>query len=59
VNPGDLIFADFDGAVVIPRGIEEKALRLAEQKIGKENMSRRELEKGRSLRDVFDQYRVL
>lgn len=59
VNPGDLVFADFDGVVVIPRSVEERAMRLAEQKIGKENNSRRELLNGRTLRDVFDEFGVL
>jgi regulator of RNase E activity RraA len=59
VNPGDLIFADFDGVVVIPKQIEKKVIRLALEKVGKENASRRELLKGRTLRDVFDEYGVL
>jgi hypothetical protein len=32
---------------------------LAAEKVGKENESRRELLAGRSLREVFNQYRVL
>jgi len=59
VHPGELVFADFDGVVVVPRGVEDEVLRLAEEKVGKENDSRRELLKGRSLRDVYNQYRVL
>jgi len=59
VNPGDLVFADFDGVVVVPRALEDEVLRLAEEKVGKENASRCELLKGRSLRDVYDEYRVL
>jgi len=59
VNPGELVFADFDGIVVIPRNVEDQVLRLAEEKVGKENNSRRELLEGRSLRDVYNQYRVL
>lgn len=59
VHPGDLIFSDFDGAVVIPHQIEEKVIKLAAEKVGKENDSRRELLKGRTLRDVFNEYGVL
>jgi regulator of RNase E activity RraA len=59
VNPGELVFADFDGVVVVPRSVEDEVLRMAEEKVGKENDSRRELLKGRSLRDVYNQYRVL
>jgi 4-hydroxy-4-methyl-2-oxoglutarate aldolase len=59
VNPGELVFADFDGVVVVPRAVEDQVLRLAEEKVGKENASRRELLKGRTLRDVYNQYKVL
>jgi 4-hydroxy-4-methyl-2-oxoglutarate aldolase len=59
VHPGELVFADFDGVVVVPRPIEDEVLRLAEEKVGKENASRRELLRGRTLRDVYNQYRVL
>jgi regulator of RNase E activity RraA len=59
VCPGELIFADFDGVVVIPKKIEDKVLELASEKVKKENASRRELLKGRSLREVYDTFGVL
>jgi 4-hydroxy-4-methyl-2-oxoglutarate aldolase len=59
VKPGELVFADFDGVVVVPLEVEEDVLRLAAEKIGKEDATRRELLKGRSLRDVFEEFRVL
>lgn len=59
VRPQELVFADFDGIVVIPREVEDQALSLAAEKIGKENATRRELLKGRSLRDVFNEFGVL
>jgi regulator of RNase E activity RraA len=59
VEPGELVFADFDGVVVIPRKIEDKVMKLAAGKVGKENSSRRELLKGKRLREVFDRYGVL
>jgi regulator of RNase E activity RraA len=59
VHPGDLVFADFDGLVVVPRAVEQDALRLAAEKAGKENQSRRDLLAGKSLRTVYDTYGVL
>jgi regulator of RNase E activity RraA len=59
VNTGELVFADFDGVVVIPREIEEKVLKLAAAKVSKENSSRRDLLKGKKLREVFDKHGVL
>jgi regulator of RNase E activity RraA len=59
VNPGELVFADFDGIVVIPRVVEADVLRLAQEKAEKENASRQALLSGRSLREVYDTFGVL
>lgn len=59
VTPGDVIFADFDGVVVIPRGVERQVCDLACEKAGKESLSRSALLAGKTLRQVFDQYGVL
>ncbi len=59
VRPGELVFADPDGVVVIPRAVEEKVIRLAAKKVRKEHTSRKELLAGRTLREVFDKYGVL
>jgi regulator of RNase E activity RraA len=59
VQPGDLVFADFDGVVIVPRSVEDRVLTLAAEKVGKENDTRRELLEGRSLREVYDKYGVL
>jgi 4-hydroxy-4-methyl-2-oxoglutarate aldolase len=59
VNPGDIIFADFDGVVVIPPDLLELTVRLALKKVEGENASREMLEQGFLLRDVYDRYGVL
>lgn len=59
VRPGQLVFADFDGIVVVPKEVENDVLRLAAEKVGKETGARGELLRGRSLRDVYNQYKVL
>jgi 4-hydroxy-4-methyl-2-oxoglutarate aldolase len=59
VYPHDLVFADFDGVVVIPQKVEGEVLRRAAEKVGKENQSRKELLEGRTLREVFSRYGVL
>lgn len=59
VHPGELVFADFDGIVVIPRSVEDRVLELAKDKAGKETASRRDLQAGKSLREVYDKYGVL
>jgi 4-hydroxy-4-methyl-2-oxoglutarate aldolase len=59
VNPGDFVFADFDGVVVVPRDHVDEVLHLALNKATRENSSRAELMKGAYLRDVYRKYGVL
>ncbi len=59
VNPGDFIFADDDGVIVVPRAILKDAIELAADKVRRENSSREELMRGAMLRDVFKRYGVL
>jgi 4-hydroxy-4-methyl-2-oxoglutarate aldolase len=59
VNPGDFVFGDFDGIVVVPSAIVEEVLTIASDKVNRENHSRAELQKGAYLRDVFAKYGVL
>lgn len=59
VHPHDLVVADFDGVVVIPQAVISQALAMAQEKIGKENQARQELLAGKTLREVYDKYRVL
>jgi len=59
VHPGELVCADYDGIVVVPKGVEDLALRLAQEKVGQETLSRRDLMAGKTLREVYDTYHVL
>lgn len=59
VHPGDLIYADFDGVVVVPKSVEKEALKKAIDKVGRENETRKELLAGKSLREVYNKYGVL
>ena len=59
VHPGDLVFADFDGVVVIPAGMEHEVIRRAKRKAEAEDISRKELLEGKSLREVYDKYGAL
>lgn len=59
VHPGELVFADYDGIVVVPRAVEQDVLRLAEEKAHKETASRQELLAGKTLREVYAKYKVL
>jgi regulator of RNase E activity RraA len=59
VSPGDFVFADFDGVVVVPSGRVKEVIELAADKVQRENHSRRELLEGNYLRDVYNKYGVL
>ena len=59
VQPREIVFADFDGIVVIPHEVEDEVLELAQEKVGKENQTRQELLDGKSLREVWKKYGVL
>lgn len=59
VNPGDLVFGDADGVVVIPFDIADEVVQAATAKIGGENRTRAELEQGTLLIEVYKKYGVL
>jgi len=59
VQPGELMLADFDGIVVVPRAVEAEALRRAAEKADKESASRADLLAGKSLREVYNTYHIL
>jgi len=59
VHPGDWIFGDMDGIVVVPAGLAGAAFPRALEKATGENQVRGELARGRSVREVFAEYGIL
>jgi 4-hydroxy-4-methyl-2-oxoglutarate aldolase len=59
VAPGDLVFGDADGVVVVPQAVEAEVLKVAFDKINGEHHSINELRNGSYLRDVYAKYGVL
>jgi regulator of RNase E activity RraA len=59
VAPGDLIFGDADGVVVIPKAAEAEVLKLAFEKVRGERNTLRDLQRGDRLADVFARYGIL
>jgi regulator of RNase E activity RraA len=59
IRAGDLVIADDDGAVVVPRAREDEVLGLARQRAAQESTVLAELLNGASLRAVWDRHRVL
>jgi 4-hydroxy-4-methyl-2-oxoglutarate aldolase len=58
-NPGDLVFADEDGIVVIPAEAEEAAIRKALEKVQAENITRDAIRQGMKATAAYRQYGVL
>jgi 4-hydroxy-4-methyl-2-oxoglutarate aldolase len=59
VRPGDYVFGDIDGVVVVPADLAEQVFPLALEKVTGENRVREELTRGRSVREVFAEYKIL
>lgn len=59
VTPGDLVFADEDGVVVVPSAREAEVLKLAVERASAEKTVLDELLGGASLRQVWERWHVL
>jgi regulator of RNase E activity RraA len=59
VRPGDWVYGDIDGVVVVPAEMAEESFSHALEKVRAENHVRAELARGRSIRQVFKEYGVL
>jgi regulator of RNase E activity RraA len=60
ISPGDLVFGDLDGVIVVPRSIEQDIIDQALQKVEKEIVVRKAIEKdGVSSVDAFATYGVM
>ena len=59
VTPGDLVFGDIDGVVVIPQAIEDEVIERALAKATAENTVRAAIERGMSSTEALRTYGVL
>lgn len=59
VAPGDLVFGDGDGVLIVPREIEAEVIEKAFAKARGENLVRREIEAGLSATEAFRKYGIL
>jgi 4-hydroxy-4-methyl-2-oxoglutarate aldolase len=58
-HPGDLVFADEDGIVVVPQLVEQEAIRRAWDKVHAENVVRDSIRNGLKATEAFAKYGVL
>ncbi len=59
IRPGDILFGDRDGVLVIPREAEEEAISLALEKAETENKVRLAIEAGMSTVEAFERFGVM
>ncbi|MGV3652054.1 MAG: RraA family protein, partial [Devosia sp.] len=59
IHPGDILFGDADGVVVIPQAIEQQVVDAAWDKLKGENNTRDALAAGRGLAEVYAEFGVL
>jgi 4-hydroxy-4-methyl-2-oxoglutarate aldolase len=59
IHPGNLIFADEDGLVVVPGDVEMEAIERAMQKVDAENITRDAIKKGMKALAAYQKYGVL
>ena len=57
--PGDLVIADVDGVVVVPRAVEREAVAAAWTKVHAENVTRDAIKAGMKATDAYEKYGVL
>ena len=59
IQPGDLIFGDLDGVLVVPRAAEVEAIQRAFEKVRAENLVCQAIEQGMSTVEAFATYGVM
>ncbi len=59
VSPGDFIFGDFDGVVVIPKTIVHEVVKRAEDKVERESGFRAAIRRGVEFLTAYQTYKVL
>jgi len=59
VRPGDLVFGDLDGVVIVPKESVEEVITRALEKASGEQLARSEIEAGASSTSVFRKYGIL
>jgi regulator of RNase E activity RraA len=59
VHPGDVVFGDHDGVVVIPQHIEQQVINAAFEKARGERVVKQALESGMSATEAFRTYGIL
>ena len=58
-SPGDLVYCDEDGVVVVPRSVEKEVIARALKKVSAESVTRDEIKRGMKATEAYQKYGVL
>jgi regulator of RNase E activity RraA len=59
INPGDIIFGDIDGVLVIPQAVEKEVIQKAYEKTLGEKVVLKAIQAGMPARESFDKYGIM
>lgn len=59
IHPGDILFGDEDGVLVVPKAAEQEVFHRAIEKARKEKTVRKAIEAGMTARQAFDEFGIL
>ncbi len=59
ICPGDIVYGDRDGVVIVPKDVEKEVFRLAFEKARGEKLVLKALQNGMSAVDAFDKYGIM
>ncbi len=59
IQPGDIIFGDRDGVLVIPNSVEQEVIEGAIEKVQGENLVRKAIQNGMSACEAFEKYGIM
>ena len=59
IEPGQIVFADYDGIMVIPKELEKEIIDKTIARVNEENLVRKHLAAGGTMADAWEKYHVL
>ncbi len=59
INPGDIVFGDIDGVVIIPQAIEKEIIKEAYEKATGEHTVENAIRNGMSSKEAFDKFGIM
>jgi regulator of RNase E activity RraA len=59
INPGDVVFGDLDGVLIIPKQVEAEVIKLSLEKVRGESAVRKALEQGMPAVEAFEKFGIM